>query len=685
MEKPKNRQKDFYSSVNKERLGRKTEDNGKVRKTTRTFIKWLGIILGIPLALILALVLALYFFDWNTLRKPISSAAGSALDRPFAIKGDMRMDWSWTPVLTINGIELGNAPWSKNGDMLTIDRVQASVRLRELFKGHIVLPEVEVDKLRGLLEKNKEGKANWNFAKQAPETKQPLNPRWVPQIDRLNIKDSSLRYVDAKSDIELDMNLSTALGKADEQNIKLSGQGKVEKEQFTLKINGGSVLDIWNPQTPFPLNIDIAYGKTTAKVSGTIQDPIKLENPDLKTEIKGLDLSVLRPFTSAWIPLTPPYRFSGEISRKGETWLMKNFEGKLGNSDLSGDFSFRIQKDRPLVQGDLTSKKLDFRDFAGFVGGNPKPDAPERPKLLPDKPYDVEGLRVLDADVQFKSGNIITPFIPLDVVSAEVKLDRGMLEIKPFKATIEAGRIAGEIQMDARKKNIQTIMKARIDKVPFKRLLKNTQFEKETAGMFMGNIELTAVGNSIAEMAANSNGGITVLMENGRISSLLVELAGLDILQSLGFVIKGGNNAFAVPCSIFDFIATEGILKTKLFLIETTDSTLSAKGQVNLKNETLDLRFVSQPKDVSLLSVNTPILITGSIKQPKPRPEAASLGAKAAASIGLGLVGGPAAILPWVDFGLKEDSPCQSLLKAASKQDNIPRPGKKPKNNQSGK
>ena len=654
-----------------------------MQRKTQTIIKWLGIILGSLLALILALLLALYLFDWNTLRKPLSSAVSKALDRPFAIKGDMRMDWSWTPVLTINNIELGNASWSKNGDMLTIKRIQTSVRIQDLFKGRIVLPEVEIENLRGLLEKNKAGEANWNFGKQEPENKEPMNPRWVPQIDRLNIKDSAIRFVDAKSDIEVDMDLSTALGKADKQNLKLSGRGKVEKEQFTLKIDGGSVLDIWDPEKSFPINIDLAYGKTKVNVSGTIQDPIKLENPDLKTKIEGLNLSTLSPFTGSLIPLTPPYRFAGEISRKGDTWLMKNFEGKLGKSDLNGDFSFNIQKDRPSIKGDLSSKRLDFRDFAGFIGANPNPDAPERPKLFPNKPYDVEGLRAVDAEIKFKSGNIVTPFMPLDFVSAEVKLERGLLKIKPFKATIEAGAIAGDIMMDARKSKIQTHVEMKINKVPFKRLLKNTEFEEETAGLFMGKIELTTVGNSIADMAANSNGGITVLMEKGRISGLLIELAGLDILESLGIALNE-DPALPMPCSIFDFIATDGILKTKLFLIETTDSTLTAKGSINLRNETLDLRMVSQPKDVSLFSANTPILITGSIKKPKPRPEAASLAAKAAASIGLGIIGGPAAILPWVDLGLKEDSPCQSLLKAASKQDNITLPGKKAKNKRGG-
>jgi uncharacterized protein involved in outer membrane biogenesis len=632
-------------------------------------LKWVGIVLG---ALILTVILVLVLFDWNRLREPVSSMVSEALGRRFAINGDMHMDWSWTPRLTINGIQLDNASWGSRPEMFTLDRAQISIRIPDLFKGHIVLPEIEVSKPRLLLEKSPEGKANWEFgATDRKEEKEPtglpIGRRWFPRIDRLAIDDGKLVFRDPGSGTSLDMNVSTAVGESDEQNLKLTGRGNLQEEQFTLDVQGGSVLTLWETEKPFPMDVKVAYGDTEARIRGTIVEPLKLEGPDLRFEAKGPDLAVLRPFTRVWIPETPPYRFAGRISREGEIWRIRGFEGNLGGSDLSGGLMFTYRDNRPYLEGDLESKKLDFRDFAGFIGASPKPDAPPRPRLLPDQPYDVEGLRVADADIRFRSANIVTPFMPVDEVSTHVKMDHGVVTLKPANATVGLGRIVSDITLDAKGEKILTKLDVRIDKVPFQRLVSKTPFADETAGTFFGRVELTAAGNSVAAMAAEADGGITVLMEDGRISGLMMELAGVDILESLGIALSG-DPSLPVRCTITDFIVSDGVLKTKLFLVDTTDTKLLGDGQIDLRNEKVDFRLTAHPKDVSLLSARTPVVIGGTLKKPLPRPEVLPLAARVAASVGLGLLAGPAAILPWVELGLEKDSPCRALLDAAEKE-----------------
>lgn len=639
-------------------------------------LKWIGILLSM---LILTVILVLYFFDWNRLRGPISTAVSEALGRPFAINGDMRMDWSWTPRLTVNDIELANAPWGSKPEMFTLDRAQVSVRIPDLFKGHLVVPEIEITKPRLLLERNREGQANWQFGppeKERDRTGLPIGRRWFPKIDRLDIEDGRLVFDDPGSGTHLDMNVSTAVGASDEQAVELNGQGRLQDRQFKLAVRGGSVLTLWGTDKPFPLDVKVDYGDTGARIKGTIAEPLKLEGPDLRFEAEGPDLAVLRPFTPVWIPRTPPYRFAGRISRDGERWRIKGFEGKLGDSDLAGDLMFTFRDERPYLEGDLESKKLDFRDFAGFIGANPRKDAPPRPKLLPDEPYDVKGLRVADVDIRFRSANIVTPYMPVDEVLAHVKLDRGLLTVEPAKATVDIGRIVSRIEMNARGERIQTRLETTIAKLPFKRLVSKTPFADETAGTFFGRVDLTMAGNSVADMAAEADGGITVIMEDGRISGLMMEVAGLDILETLG-VLVSGDPALPVRCTIGDFIVSDGVVKTKLFLMDTTDSNILGEGRIDLRNETVDYRISAHPKDVSLLSARTPILIKGTLKKPAPRPEAAPLLAKAAASVALGVLAGPAALIPWVELGLEKDSPCRALLEAAErKEDKMPAPRK---------
>jgi hypothetical protein len=102
-------------------------------------LKWIGIVLGV---LILAVVLFLSFFDLYRLRGPLSTMVSDKLERRFAIRGDLDVAWSWTPKLTINDIELDNASWGSRSEMFTLDRAEVSLRIPDLFKGHLVLPEI---------------------------------------------------------------------------------------------------------------------------------------------------------------------------------------------------------------------------------------------------------------------------------------------------------------------------------------------------------------------------------------------------------------------------------------------------------------------------------------------------------------------------------------------------------------
>jgi len=530
-------------------------------------LKWIGIVFGV---LILVIVLFLAFFDLNMLRGPLSTMISDKLERPFAIRGDLNVAWSWTPKITINDIELDNVSWGSRRKMFTLDRAEVSLRIPDLFKGHLVLPEIRVSKPRLLLEQNAEGKVNWDFGiPPKEEEKKPAGPpisrRWFPKIGRLAIDDGKLVLRDPTSHTELDMNVSTVVGASNEQALQLTGQGRLQKEQFTLDVRGGSILTLWQKDKPFPVNVKVAYGDTEAKLSGTIAELLQLEGPDLRLETHGPDLAVLRPFTRAWIPETPPYRFTGNISRDGEHWRINGFEGKLGGSDLSGDLMFTMRNKRPFMDGDLISHKLDLRDFAGFIGASPKPDAPPRPRLLPDEPYDLEGLRVADADIRFRSDNIVTPMMPIDELITHVKLDHGIVTLQPLNFVIGFGRITSDVTLDATGEEILTKMDTKIDKVPFKRLVSKTPFADETAGTFLGRVDIATAGNSVAKMAAAADGGITVIMEDGRVSGLMMELAGADILESLGIVLSG-DPSIPVRCMITDFIISDGVLKTKLFL-----------------------------------------------------------------------------------------------------------------------
>lgn len=248
-------------------------------------------------------------------------------------------------------------------------------------------------------------------------------------------------------------------------------------------------------------------------------------------------------------------------------------------------------------------------------------------------------------------------------------MDHGRIALEPLNFTIDIGQIASVIRLDARKDLIATKADIKIRKVPLKRLLAETRFEPESDGMFFGQILLDTTGNSVADMLGRGNGDITLLMDQGRVSNLLIELVGLDVAESLGFLLTKDKST-RIRCIIGNFKVTDGRMKTAPFVIDTVDTNIKITGRIDLGEENADLRLDASPKDVSVLSARVPLYVKGRLKSPDVSPDKTRLAAKGAASAVLGVLLTPvAAIIPWIDWGLGKDSACYAMINQAMADD----------------
>jgi uncharacterized protein involved in outer membrane biogenesis len=86
--------------------------------------------------------------------------------------------------------------------------------------------------------------------------------------------------------------------------------------------------------------------------------------------------------------------------------------------------------------------------------------------------------------------------------------------------------------------------------------------------------------------------------------------------------------------------------------MDNKDSTMWITGQVSLRDESLNLHVVTRPKDWSLLSLRTPVTITGTLEDPAVGIEPKGLARRVLGALALGTVAGPAAaILPLIETG----------------------------------
>ena len=380
----------------------------------------------------------------------------------------------------------------------------------------------------------------------------------------------------------------------------------------------------------------------------------------------------LYPLIGLAIPSTPPYRLKGRLKRNNDTWRYENFTGVAGDSDLGGTAQIETGRDRPFLKADFVSKRLDFDDLAGFIGAPPKTGAGEtanaeqkaeaaalaaKARILPDTPYNLTKLRAMDADVKWKAQRINAPSLPLDDMDAHLKLDDGLLRLEPLNFGVAGGDIRSTIRMDARKPTIATQLKASIRKVQLGGLFPDAKLAEQASGGISGEIALSGTGNSIAAMLGSSDGNVAIGMGRGHIGNLIMELAGLDVAESLKFLFTG-DRQIPLRCAWGDFGVQRGLMTSQQLAFDTTDTLLLGEGTIDHKQEQLDLLLRPRPKDISILALRSPLRIGGTFKDPSFRPDFKALGIRGAIAVALGTITPPAALLATIETGPGEDSNC---------------------------
>jgi uncharacterized protein involved in outer membrane biogenesis len=186
------------------------------------------------------------------------------------------------------------------------------------------------------------------------------------------------------------------------------------------------------------------------------------------------------------------------------------------------------------------------------------------------------------------------------------------------------------------------------------------------AGELLGRIRLHGVGTSAHKAAASANGEITLVIPNGQMRDSLAELTGIDLGRGLGLIVTDNQRDTGIRCGVANFQGNDGDFKATTLVFDTTHVLVIGQGQVNMKDEALDLSLRGQPKQVRLLRLRTPITLTGSLLHPRVGVQAGKLAAQVGGAVTLGTLLTPvAALLAFVDGGLAKDANCAALLNQA--------------------
>lgn len=664
---------------------------------------WVKVLAGLVIfAVLFALVLA--FFPWDVLRGPLNRYVSDRTGRHFEITRKLDVKLGRTVRIMADGIEFANPEWAEDPHLVKAEGAQIDIELLPLLRRHVVLPRVELRQPQLGLQIEADGRRSWALGRDSGD------PRNIPEFGALIVDRGSAHFVatehgaDIRTDFAIDGPLTlpnsgtSTTAVTTEMPLSFTAKGTWQKERFTAKGRTGNVLYLSAPlQNPFPVEVEAAAGATSLRARGTIASLATFDGANAVVDLKGKNLADLYELVGVVLPSTPRYALKGHVSKQGEVWRLRDIDGKLGNTDMKGELAFDRAQKVPHLAGKLRSNWLDFDDLAPIVGLPEQPakaaparqvanansqgvaapsrtrkaKAPADPsrKVLPNAPIDFARLRAMNSEVAYSAAKVTNSrWFPLERGAVNVRLRDGVLNLDSMNLGIAGGTVAGRVQIDSHSNPAVTKVDLKARSLELSKMFRDVNLTKTSFGKIHGDIELDGRGNSVAQMLAGSSGNVALLMGRGQISNLLLEIAGLDGAEIIKFLLRGDLNV-PVRCAASAFDVKNGLMTSRALVLDTSDTVVYGDGTVNFANEALDLYFRPYPKDMSVLSLRSPLKVTGSLGAPNAGPDKGALAGRAGLALALGAVNPLLALAATVETGPGEDANCGAILREAASPD----------------
>ncbi|MNB73902.1 putative assembly protein [compost metagenome] len=685
-------------------------------KTTR-IITW---VTGTFLLLIVVAIIIIATFDWNRLKPTINQKVSTELNRPFAIRGDLGVVWerqkdetgwrSWVPWPHVhaNDIILGNPPDIPDVTMVHLPRVEATLAPLALLTKTVYLPWIKLEQPDARLIRLSEKNNNWTFnLASSGEEKDPNAPpsAWSFRLDNILFDRGRIAINDkvSKADIEILVDplgkplpfseVTGTKGKNDTSKVGdyafgLKAKGRYNDQPLTGTGKIGGVLALRSEGTPFPVQADFRSGNTRVAFVGTVNDPMKMGGVDLQLKFSGDSLGELYDLTGVLLPDTPPFETDGRLvakidTEKSSVFDYRNFNGRIGDSDIHGSLAYTTGKPRPKLEGDVESRQLRLADLGPLIGVDSgkgaqqskrseqkkgEKDIQPADKVLPYDRFETDKWDVMDADVRFKGRKIEHgSTLPISDLSTHIILKNADLRLQPLKFGLAGGTISSNIHLEGDKKPMQGRADIQARRLKLKELMPNVELMQKTLGEMNGDADIRGVGNSVAALLGSSNGNLKLLMNDGLVSRNLMEILGLNV----GNFIIGqifGDDEVRVNCAAANLDLVNGVARPQIFAFDTENAVINVTGTASLASEQLDLTIDPESKGFRIITLRSPLYVRGSFKNPQAGVKAGPLIARGAVAAALAtLVTPAAALLALISPSEGDANQCRTILSQMKK------------------
>jgi uncharacterized protein involved in outer membrane biogenesis len=484
-------------------------------------------------------------------------------------------------------------------------------------------------------------------------------PEHHAQANEVRISDGSAHIALAPLHADLQARFATraASGADGKPQIVGTAEGVYAALPATARFSMDVALRSGDDAPPSGVTLQVTDGQTKIAGQGMLLTPLSLRSANLTMSFSGPDMALLKPLIGATLPATPPYAVDVALDYADGLYRITGKGGRVGQSDLEGSVTVRTGGGKPAdVTVDLSSREATMADLAAVLSGHAGAEAEAAAKrgspLFSQAPLRLPQPGGGALHLTYRAQAIRDGARTLDALEVHAELANGALTVRPLDVGIGRGKLSGDFSLTPQPGGaVRADAALRLDNVGLAHLLGPTKYQE--AGALNGTIRLTGTGESVAAIAGAADGGASLWMQDGDLSSLFVDLAGLRLGNALVAWLSGPH-VTRVQCFIADLPLRHGIVTARSLILETADAVTQGTGTVDLARERVDLRLRTQSKHFMVGVLPGPLLISGPLADPTSEPDPS-----AAEPHGIARV---FSMLPGVQLGDSDAPHCATLL-----------------------
>jgi len=449
--------------------------------------------------------------------------------------------------------------------------------------------------------------------------------RTTVESGRLTLRDANSR---ASADIDIARGQIQALaGKP--ISVAMDGRLKNTPVAFEIKTEKLAAFATEIERLPLDLNAEIAG--TRLELTADVALPITRMDLNLDMSIAGEKLNSLDELLEVALPPLGPYALKGLFSINAEGYQLSNLGVNVGTSHLTGKARLTTTQERPRLDVDLTTHRLQMNDFDlgqwSAVEEKENSEQLEEEKKFPESIKEntdqiqtllnPEVMGALNAELALKVDEVLSGKDTLGSGSVYVKLEKGRLAIQPLRLSIPGGLVDLAFTYQPTGKEVMGEAFAKINNFDYGILARRIDPDTTMKGLLSLDIKLDSHGPDYKLILGNMNGKIDFGIWPQDLEAGIFDLWAVNLLLALLPQVDKGESS-KVNCVIGQFDLKDGVLKEHKMMIDTTRMRVKGEVRANFKTQEIYVYAKSSGKRPEFFSLATPVEVKGKFQDFQP-------------------------------------------------------------------